>query len=942
MTMIRPNADMHEPTAHMVLVDGSSYLYRAYHALPALSTGGGQPTGAVRGVVAMLRRLADDYPGAQMVVVFDAPGATFRHQLDARYKANRPSMPEELRSQIEPLHRLIEALGWPLLAVPEVEADDVIATLTRAARAGDCDVVISSGDKDLAQLVGEGVLLEDGLRRGGGVALRLDANGVREKFGVPPEHIVDYLALVGDSSDNYAGARGVGPKTAGELIKTWGGIDTIYEHLDEIAASSMRRAAALAKSLAEDRDTVLLARQLATLKSDVPLEQGLEQLRQTAPDTERLRALYRELEFRTWLEALDSGSDGEGDAAANTVPPPDWELVLDEAALGRWLEAARGAEQLSVDLETTSLHYMEAEVVGIALAVRPSTGAYIPIGHRSVAAEDLLNPAGGDGSVTGELDPRQLPAATVWAALGPLLEDAALPKLGQNLKYDRAVLLNCGIQLRGVRHDTMLESYLLRPGGRHDLGSLAARHLQRQMTSYEEVVGRGNTRINFSQVRLEDAAAYAVEDAVAALELHQVLWPELERAPQLATLYRELEVPLSAVLGQMERLGARIDSEQLQALGTELGERAVALATEAHAMAGRSFNLNSPKQLQEVLYERMRLPTGRKTPGGQPSTAEPVLQELAREHRIAQLILDYRSLVKLKSTYTDRLPACVNARSGRVHSSFHQAATTTGRLSSAEPNLQNIPIRTAEGRRIRQAFIPAEGYRLLCCDYSQIELRVMAHCSGDRGLSQAFAEGRDIHRATAAELFTDGDETAVDDHLRRNAKAINFGLIYGMSAYGLARQLELPQGEARHYMERYFARYPGIQNYMEHTREQARRDGAVHTLYGRRLPVGAISDRNQARRQAAERAAINAPIQGTAADIVKRAMLAVDRWLKKERAPARMILQVHDELVLEVETGAEREVGEHIAALMTAADGGELSVPLAVDCGHGVNWDEAH
>ena len=932
---------MPEPTAPVVLVDGSSCLYRAYHALPALSTHSGQPTGAVRGVIAMLRRLAGDYPDAQMVVVFDAPGPTFRHQLETSYKANRPSMPTELRVQIEPLYQLIEALGWPLLAVPEVEADDVIATLTRTARAGGREVVISSGDKDLAQLVAAGVLLEDSLRRGGGAAVQLDADGVREKFGVPPEHIVDYLALVGDSSDNYAGARGVGAKTARELIARWGGIDTIYEHLDEIASSGMRRADALAKGLSEDRDTVLLARQLATLKSDVSLERDLVALRTVAPDTERLRTLYRELEFRTWLEALDSGNDEMDSAAVNTVPPPDWELVLDEPTLGRWLEAARKAELLSVDLETTSLHYMEAEVVGIALAVQPGAGAYIPIGHR-LANTDLLGSASGSSSLAGELDPRQLPAARVWATLGPLLEDAALSKLGQNLKYDRAVLLNHGIQLRGVRHDTMLESYLLRPGGRHDLDSLAARHLQRQMTSYKEVVGHGATQLNFSQVGLEEAAAYAVEDAVAALELHQVLWPELKRAPRLAALYRELDVPLSAILGQMERLGARIDSEQLQALGSELGERAATLEAQAHDMAETRFNLNSPKQLQEVLYERMGLPAGRKTPSGQPSTAEPVLQELAREHKIAKLILDYRSLVKLKSTYADRLPACVNVRSGRVHSSFHQAVTATGRLSSADPNLQNIPIRTAEGRRIRQAFIPAEGYRLLCCDYSQIELRIMAHCSGDRGLSQAFAEGRDIHRATAAELFTDGDEAAVDNQLRRHAKAINFGLIYGMSAYGLARQLDVPQSEARRYMESYFARYPGVQDYMEHTRELARRDGAVHTLYGRRLPVGAIGDRNQARRQAAERAAINAPIQGTAADIVKRAMLAVDRWLAAEQVPARMILQVHDELVLEVETGTEREIGKRISELMVTADGGELDVPLEVDCQYGENWDEAH
>ena len=934
---------MPDPAAAVVLVDGSSCLYRAYHALPALSTSGGQPTGAVRGVIAMLRRLGDDYPEAELVVVFDAPGPTFRHQLEPRYKANRPPMPEELRAQIEPLHRLIAALGWPLLAVPGVEADDVIATLARAARRDSREVVISSGDKDLAQLVGDGVLLEDGLRRGGGKAQRLDADGVRGKFGVPPERIVDYLALVGDSSDNYAGARGVGPKTACGLIARWGGIDAIYDCLDEIAASGMRRAAALAKGLAEDRGTVLLARQLATLKSDVPLERGLEALRAAPPDTERLRGIYRELEFRGWLEALDADADaGEDASAADTVPPPTWELVLDEAALGRWLAAARAAEQLSVDLETTSLHYMEAEVVGIALAVRPGAGAYIPIGHR-LPAEGLLQAPGGSGSGTlGALDPRQLPAAAVWAALGPLLEDAELPKLGQNLKYDRAVLLNCGIHLRGVRHDTMLQSYLLRPGGRHDLDSLAARHLQRQLTSYDEVTGRGAARINFSQVGLEAAAAYAVEDAVAALELHQALWPELERAPRLAALYRELEVPLSAVLGQMERRGARIDSGHLRALGAELGKRAAALEAQAHEAAGARFNLNSPKQLQEVLYGRLGLPAGRKTPGGQPSTAEPVLQELAREHPIVRLILDYRSLVKLKSTYADRLPACVNARSGRVHTSFHQAVTATGRLSSAEPNLQNIPIRTADGRRIRQAFIPADGHRLLCCDYSQIELRVMAHCSGDPGLSRAFAEGRDIHRATAAELFADGDEAAVDDSLRRDAKAINFGLIYGMSAYGLARQLDVPQGEARRYMERYFARYPGVRDYMERTRERARRDGAVETLFGRRLPVGAIGDRNQARRQAAERAAINAPIQGTAADIVKRAMLAVDRWLEEAAAPARMILQVHDELVLEVEAGAEREVGERVAQLMAAADGGELSVPLEVDCGHGANWDEAH
>jgi DNA polymerase-1 len=908
----------------MILVDGSSYLYRAFHALPPLSTTSGQPTGAVRGVVAMLRKLCQQYPGTPVVVVFDAKGKTFREDLFEGYKAHRPPMPEDLRAQVEPLHALVRALGLPLLCVPGVEADDVIGTLAvQAAREGR-SVLVSTGDKDLAQLVDDHVTLINTMND-----TRLDAAGVVQKFGVTPAQIIDLLALMGDKTDNIPGVPGVGEKTALALLQRFGSLEGLYADLDAVAGmTGLRGAASVRAKLESERDKAYLSRELATIRTDVPLDPAEHTLVPAEPDRAALQKLYRELEFNSWREELERQG---GPAEAAQIPPEaapeqavagDYELVLDSAALARWVEAAGRAALLSVDTETTSLDYMQARLVGISLSVEPGKAAYIPIAHDYLGA------------------PEQLSEAEVLGALRPLLESPALPKVGQNLKYDRSVLLNHGIELQGITFDTMLESYVLDSvGSRHDMDSLAQKHLGYRTIPYEEVAGKGAKQIGFSQVKLEDAARYAAEDADITLRLHRTLWPQLEAQPALERVFREIEMPLVPVLSRLERQGALVDAQLLAKQSKELGERLLQVEASAHNLAGGPFNLGSPKQLQEILFERLGLPQIGKTPTGQPSTAEPVLAELAEQYELPRVILEYRSLSKLKSTYTDRLPEQINPSTGRVHTSYQQAVTATGRLSSTDPNLQNIPVRTPEGRRIRQAFVAPAGWRIVAADYSQIELRIMAHLSGDAGLIDAFAKGHDVHRATAAEVFGVG-LAEVSDLQRRSAKAINFGLIYGMSAFGLAKQLSVGRGEAQAYIDRYFARYPGVQAYMERVRAEAGTRGYVETIFGRRLYLPDIRSRNPSVRQAAERTAINAPMQGSAADIIKRAMIRLDAWLQESDAPARMVMQVHDELVLEVREDALEEVGAKVRALMSGA--ARLQTELVVDVGTGMNWDEAH
>jgi DNA polymerase-1 len=908
----------------MILVDGSSYLYRAFHALPPLSTTSGQPTGAVRGVVAMLRKLCQQYPGTPVVVVFDAKGKTFREDLFEGYKAHRPPMPEDLRAQVEPLHALVRALGLPLLCVPGVEADDVIGTLAvQAAREGR-SVLVSTGDKDLAQLVDDHVTLINTMND-----TRLDAAGVVQKFGVTPAQIIDLLALMGDKTDNIPGVPGVGEKTALALLQRFGSLEGLYADLESVSGmAGLRGAASVRAKLESERDKAFLSRELATIRTDVPLDPVEHSLVPAEPDRAALQKLYRELEFNSWREELERQG---GPAEAAQIPPEaapeqavagDYELVLDSAALARWVEAAGRAALLSVDTETTSLDYMQARLVGISLSVEPGKAAYIPIAHDYLGA------------------PEQLSEAEVLGALRPLLESPALPKVGQNLKYDRSVLLNHGIELQGITFDTMLESYVLDSvGSRHDMDSLAQKHLGYRTIPYEEVAGKGAKQIGFSQVKLEDAARYAAEDADITLRLHRTLWPQLEAQPALERVFREIEMPLVPVLSRLERQGALVDAQLLAKQSKELGERLLQVEASAHNLAGGPFNLGSPKQLQEILFERLGLPQIGKTPTGQPSTAEPVLAELAEQYELPRVILEYRSLSKLKSTYTDRLPEQINPSTGRVHTSYQQAVTATGRLSSTDPNLQNIPVRTPEGRRIRQAFVAPAGWRIVAADYSQIELRIMAHLSGDAGLIDAFAKGHDVHRATAAEVFGVG-LAEVSDLQRRSAKAINFGLIYGMSAFGLAKQLSVGRGEAQAYIDRYFARYPGVQAYMERVRAEAGTRGYVETIFGRRLYLPDIRSRNPSVRQAAERTAINAPMQGSAADIIKRAMIRLDAWLQESDAPARMVMQVHDELVLEVREDALEEVGAKVRALMSGA--ARLQTELVVDVGTGMNWDEAH
>jgi DNA polymerase-1 len=893
----------------LVLVDGSSYLFRAFHALPSLSTTDGHPTGAVRGVIGMLRRLAKDYAGSPIAVVFDAKGRSFRYELYPQYKANRPSMPDDLRVQIAPIHDIIRAMGLPLLIIDGVEADDVIGTLASEATRTKRDVVISTGDKDLAQLVSDHVTLVNTM-----TDTRLDREGVIAKFGVPPERIIDYLALMGDTSDNVPGVPKVGPKTAAKWIADYGALEDVMAQAPNIQGK-------IGENLRASLAILPLSKQLTTIKCDVELQVGVEALVPSAPDLAKLRELFTRYEFRPWLDEMpaEEGASQLGVSAANETR---YETILDWSALDQWLERIRAHGRLSLDTETTNQDYMQAELVGISLAIEAGHAAYVPLGHDYLGA------------------PQQLPRDAVIAKLKPLLEDATLPKIGHNPKYDKNVLKSYGVELNGIAFDTMLESYVLDSvGSRHDMSDLAERHLGLKTISFEDVAGKGGKQSTFNSVPVERATEYAAEDADYALRLHETLWPKLVAEPRLRSVFEDIEIPLLNVLSRMERTGAKVDGGLLNLQSEELARRIAELAHEAYSMAGEAFNLDSPKQLQSILHDKLGLPVLRKTPGGQPSTAEPVLAELALDYPLPRVIMDYRSLTKLKSTYTDKLPLQINPRTGRIHTSYHQAVAATGRLSSADPNLQNIPVRTAEGRRIRQAFVAPEGRSLVAADYSQIELRIMAHLSADVGLRRAFSEGLDVHRATASEVFGVPLESVTADQ-RRSSKAINFGLIYGMSAFGLGRQLGVSRTVANEYIERYFARYPGVRNYMDDVRADAAKRGYVETVFGRRLYLPEINASNAMRRQAAERTAINAPMQGTAADIIKRAMIAVDRWLVDSGIAASMIMQVHDELIFEVDNSdIDRLIDGTVQRMESAAS---LDVPLVVDVGRGHNWDEAH
>lgn len=908
-------------SAALILIDGSSYLFRAYHALPPLTNSKGLNTGAAKGVVGMVRRLVADYPGDQVVVVFDAKGPTFRNEIYAEYKANRPPMPEELREQIEPIHAMIRAMGLPLVCVSGVEADDVIGTLALQAAARQQSVLISTGDKDMAQLVGDHVTLINTMTN-----TTMDHDGVVEKFGVPPELIIDLLALQGDKVDNIPGVAGVGEKTALALLQNLGGLNDIYADLSRVADLPVRGAQKLGARLAEHRESAELSYRLATIKTDCALALSTDDLIAKAPDAAALTQWYKELEFKGWLsEALTDGEvDSPSEASPVEPPPPPLDVitVFEASQLDEWIQAIEAAPLFAFDTETTSLNYMQAEIVGVSVAVATDRAAYIPLAHDYPGA------------------PEQLNRDTVLERLRPLLEDSQRLKVGQNLKYDANVLANYGITLRGIAHDSMLQSYVLDAvGSRHDMDTLALKYLGQKTTHFEEVAGKGAKQITFNAVAIEQAAPYAAEDAAVTLKLHETLWPKLESDACLSKLYRTIELPLVPILSRIERNGARVDRQRLADQSHELSERMATLEQSAHDLAGQSFNLGSPKQLGEILFQKLELPVLKKTPKGAPSTAEEVLAELALDYPLPAVLMEYRSLSKLRSTYTDRLPEMIDPGTGRVHTSYHQAVTATGRLSSSDPNLQNIPIRTEEGRRIRQAFCAPTGRSIVAADYSQIELRIMAHLSQDQGLLGAFAANLDVHSATAAEVFGVSLEDVTTDQ-RREAKAINFGLIYGMSAFGLARQLRLGRHEAQTYIDRYFERYPGVANYMTQTRELAHSQGYVETLFGRRLYLPEINARNKQRQMAAERTAINAPMQGTAADIIKMAMIAVDEWLGTANIDALMIMQVHDELVFEV---ADTEVAKLTAAIPSLmADVASLDVPLLVETGVGINWDEAH
>ncbi|NDL71135.1 DNA polymerase I [Vreelandella alkaliphila] len=921
--------------APIVLVDGSSYLYRAFHALPPLTTSNGQPTGAVKGVLNMLKRLIKDYPESPMAVVFDAPGKTFRDEMYSEYKAHRPPMPDDLRSQIKPLHACVKALGLPLLCIEGVEADDVIGTLAHHATQAGRDAVISTGDKDMAQLVNDHITLVNTMKEE-----TLDEAGVKEKFGLPPELIIDFLALMGDKVDNIPGVPGVGEKTAIGLLQGMeGGLETIYGDLERVKTLSFRGAKTLPKKLEEHREQAFLSYQLATIKTDCELPVGLDDLDIAHPDREALVELYKEMEFKQWLAELLAGNDEGVDDVKGGEPAPDNittdaaesvapssqrndHVIVEQAEFDVWLGRLKKAERFCFDLETTSLNYMDADIVGVGLALEAGEAAYIPLAH------DYLDA------------PAQLDRQKVLQALKPLLEDPTKTKIGQNLKYDISVLANYDIRVVGPLADTMLASYVLNSTvTRHDMDSLALKYLGEKTISFEEIAGKGAKQLTFNQIALEQAVPYACEDVDITLRLQETLRPQVEREGRLADVLDHLELPLINVLSRIERNGVALDAERLHEQSQQLERRIRELESEAFELAGREFNLGSPKQLGQILFEEQKIPVIKKTPKGAPSTAEAVLEELALDYPLPKVIMQHRGLAKLKSTYTDKLPRLLNKTTGRVHTSYHQAVTATGRLSSSDPNLQNIPIRTEEGRKIRQAFVARPGYRIVAADYSQIELRIMAHLSEDKGLLEAFAEGRDIHTATAAEVFGTALEKVSADQ-RRSAKAINFGLIYGMSAWGLSRQLHIERNQAQTYIDRYFDRYPGVARYMDRIRTQAAEDGYVETVLGRRLYLPEIHSQNRNRRQGAERTAINAPMQGTAADIIKQAMIDVDAWLAEGEFDALMVMQVHDELVFEVADAQVEAFIEQVQARMQAA--ATLSVPLIVEAESGANWDEAH
>ncbi|EGR1339653.1 DNA polymerase I [Vibrio parahaemolyticus] len=926
------------PENPLILIDGSSYLYRAFHAYPGTMSNGEIPTNAVYGVVNMLRSMMRQFASERIAVVFDAKGKTFRDEMYSEYKANRPPMPDDLRCQIEPLHNVIRAMGLPLICVPGVEADDVIGTLAYQASQQGMPVLISTGDKDMAQLVDDNITLINTMTN-----VVMDREGVVEKFGIPPELIIDYLALMGDKVDNIPGVPGVGDKTATALLQGIGGLTKLYENLDDIAALGFRGSKTMAKKLVDNKDNAMLSYELATIKLDVALEETPESLLKAEPNKDELIKLYGQLTFKSWLNELLEGGSGtveavelagsaqassssshaEMETSAVTIDRSQYETILDEASFNAWLEKLKAAELFAFDTETDSLDYMVANLVGLSFAIDEGIAAYVPVAH------DYLDA------------PEQLDRDWVLEQLKPILEDDAQAKVGQNLKYDASVLARYGIEMKGIKYDTMLASYVYNSvGGKHDMDSLALRFLQHSCISFEQIAGKGKNQLTFNQIELEQASPYAAEDADVTLRLHNRLFANIEQDEKLKSVYEEIEMPLVPVLSRIERTGVLIDDMKLSAQSVEIAARLEELEQKAYEIAEQEFNMNSPKQLQAILFEKMGLPVVKKTPSGTPSTNEEVLQELALDYPLPKLILEYRGLAKLKSTYTDKLPKMINPSTGRVHTSYHQAVTATGRLSSTDPNLQNIPIRNEEGRRIRQAFVAPAGYKILAVDYSQIELRIMAHLSGDQALLDAFRDGKDIHAATAAEIMGVSIDQ-VSSEQRRRAKAVNFGLIYGMSAFGLAKQLGIPRGEAQAYMDKYFERYPGVMQYMEDTRSAAADKGYVETIFGRRLHLPEIKSRNGMRRKAAERAAINAPMQGTAADIIKKAMLLVDQWIQEEgNGRVKLLMQVHDELVFEVEESSLSEIESKVQKLMESA--AELKVPLVAEAGHGDNWDQAH
>jgi len=924
------------PENPLILVDGSSYLYRAYHAFPPLTNSVGEPTGAMYGVLNMLRSLLLQYQPTHVAVVFDAKGKTFRDELFEHYKSHRPPMPDDLRAQIEPLHAMVKAMGLPLLAVSGVEADDVIGTLACEADKKGRPVLISTGDKDMAQLVTPNVTLINTMSN-----TILGPEEVVTKYGVPPELIIDFLALMGDSSDNIPGVPGVGEKTAQALLQGLGGLDSLYAAPEKIAELSFRGAKTMAAKLEQNKEVAYLSYQLATIKTDVPLELTSEQLEVQQPATEELVELFKRYEFKRWTADVEAGKwlqargskpaakpqetivvEAEPDIPTAILSAENYVTILDEETLQSWIGKLKSAALFAFDTETDSLDNISANLVGISFAIEPGVAAYVPVAHDYLDAPD------------------QIPRDRALELLKPLLEDEKLLKVGQNLKYDRGVLENYGIELRGIAFDTMLESYILNSVvGRHDMDSLSQRWLKHKTVTFEEIAGKGKNQLTFNQIALEEAGHYAAEDADVTLQLHLAMWPELQQHAGPLNVFQNIEMPLVPVISRIERNGVNIDPAVLHKHSEELTLRLAELEQKAHEIAGEAFNLSSTKQLQTILFEKQGIKPLKKTPGGAPSTSEEVLEELALDYPLPKVILQYRGLAKLKSTYTDKLPLMINPKTGRVHTSYHQAVTATGRLSSTDPNLQNIPVRNEEGRRIRQAFIAPKDYVIVSADYSQIELRIMAHLSRDKGLLKAFAEGQDIHRATAAEVFGLPLDS-VSNEQRRSAKAINFGLIYGMSAFGLSRQLNIPRKESQKYMDLYFERYPGVLEYMERTRAQAKENGYVETLDGRRLYLPDIKASNAARRAGAERAAINAPMQGTAADIIKRAMIAVDAWLQQEKPRVRMIMQVHDELVFEVHKDDIEAVTKKIHELMESST--QLDVPLLVEVGSGPNWDQAH